>query len=201
VSYWPWWAGALALGALPVAYWLVVRRPFGVSGLLGRLVSLPDEWAVARESGAALASEEELDALLDAATREQFGDAIPAVGGKPVGPRGRPLGARLGLAEAGAFVVAMALGGLVARLYAGRAPGPWLGASFERAFGHGGGALGVLFLGGLLVGAGTTVAEGCSTGHGLTGSARLQPGSLLATVCFMVAAMGVSLLVGWRIGS
>lgn len=199
--YWPWWAGAIGLGILPIAYWVVLRRPSGVSGLMGRLVSVREELAVARENAAAPESEEDLDALLDAATREQFGSLPPGVAPLAVtAPRGRALGARLGLLEAAAFVIAMAAGGLVSRLHAGHAPGPWMGEAFRRAFGSGAPALLVLILGGALVGAGTTLADGCSTGHGLTGSARLQPGSLVATACFMAAAMGVSLLIGWRIG-
>jgi len=200
-GYWPWWAGALGLGILPIAYWLVLRRSFGVSGLMGRLVSVREEFAVLRDNAAAPKSQEDLEALLDAATREQFGSLPPGDVPLPVAvPRGRALGARLGILEAAAFVIAMAGGGLVSRLYAGHAPGPWMGEAFRRAFGSGALALGALVLGGALVGAGTTLADGCSTGHGLTGSARLQPGSLVATACFMAAAMGVSLLIGWRVG-
>jgi hypothetical protein len=53
----------------------------------------------------------------------------------------------------------------------------------------------MLVLGGALVGFGTTLAGGCSSGHGLFGCARLQPGSLLATASFFGAAVGVSLVL------
>lgn len=199
-SYWPWWTGAVGLGLLPLVYWIVLRRPFGVSGLIGRLVSVGDELSVAKENAAAPTGEA-LDALLAAATLEEFGREAaegPMAVAAPL--PGRPLGPRLGILDAAAFVVAMGLGGLVARLWAGRTLVLGMGDSFTRSFGSGLPALSVLLAGGVLVGAGTSLAEGCSTGHGLTGSSRLQPGSLLATACFMGAAMCVSALLGWRVG-
>lgn len=46
----------------------------------------------------------------------------------------------------------------------------------------------VLLLAGLLVGIGTRMASGCTSGHGVCGLSRLSPRSLVATLCFM--AMG-----------
>lgn len=42
-----------------------------------------------------------------------------------------------------------------------------------------------LLLAGLLVGIGTRLAQGCTSGHGVCGLARLSPRSLLATLLFM----------------
>jgi hypothetical protein len=42
--------------------------------------------------------------------------------------------------------------------------------------------------GGVLVGFGTRLAGGCTSGHGICGMARLSPRSLAATVTFMVTA-------------
>jgi hypothetical protein len=39
---------------------------------------------------------------------------------------------------------------------------------------------------GLLVGFGTRLGSGCTSGHGVCGMARLSPRSLLATVVFML---------------
>lgn len=44
---------------------------------------------------------------------------------------------------------------------------------------------GMLLLAGLLVGIGTRVGSGCTSGHGVCGLARLSPRSLVATLCFM----------------
>jgi hypothetical protein len=58
--------------------------------------------------------------------------------------------------------------------------------------------IGVLFVGGVLVGFGTRLAGGCSSGHGLSGCGRLRPVSLLATAVFFGTAVGVSFLL-WKV--
>lgn len=47
----------------------------------------------------------------------------------------------------------------------------------------------LLLLGGLLVGFGTRLGSGCTSGHGVCGVSRLSPRSMVATVTFMVAGM------------
>lgn len=49
--------------------------------------------------------------------------------------------------------------------------------------------LGWLALAGLLVGFGTIVGKGCTSGHGVCGLARLSRRSLVATLVFMAAAV------------
>jgi uncharacterized protein len=44
---------------------------------------------------------------------------------------------------------------------------------------------------GLLVGFGTRLSNGCTSGHGICGIARLSPRSITATAIFMVAAIAV----------
>jgi uncharacterized membrane protein YedE/YeeE len=45
-----------------------------------------------------------------------------------------------------------------------------------------------LIAGGLLVGFGTQLGHGCTSGHGVCGIARLSPRSIAATLVFMVSA-------------
>ena len=45
----------------------------------------------------------------------------------------------------------------------------------------------VLIVAGLLVGAGTRLGSGCTSGHGVCGMSRLSPRSLVATATFMIA--------------
>jgi uncharacterized protein len=53
-------------------------------------------------------------------------------------------------------------------------------------------SLGLLIAGGLLVGFGTRLGSGCTSGHGVCGLARLSPRSIVATLTFMgVAALTV----------
>ena len=58
----------------------------------------------------------------------------------------------------------------------------------------------VLLLGGLLVGAGTALGSGCTSGHGVCGIARLSPRSLVATLIFMVMGIGTVFIVRHLIG-
>jgi uncharacterized protein len=44
-----------------------------------------------------------------------------------------------------------------------------------------------LVIAGVLVGLGTRLASGCTSGHGVCGLARLSPRSLVATCCFMAS--------------
>ena len=52
-----------------------------------------------------------------------------------------------------------------------------------------------LVAGGLLVGVGTRLANGCTSGHGVCGLARLSPRSLAATPAFMAAGFATVFLV------
>jgi hypothetical protein len=47
----------------------------------------------------------------------------------------------------------------------------------------------VLIVGGLLVGFGTGLGNGCTSGHGVCGTARLSARSITATLTFMVVGM------------
>jgi uncharacterized protein len=53
---------------------------------------------------------------------------------------------------------------------------------------------------GLLVGFGTRLSNGCTSGHGICGIARLSPRSLTATAIFMVSAIIVVALTRHVIG-
>jgi hypothetical protein len=47
----------------------------------------------------------------------------------------------------------------------------------------------IIIVGGLLVGAGTKIGRGCTSGHGICGISRFSMRSILATVIFMILAM------------
>ncbi len=89
--------------------------------------------------------------------------------------------------EAAAFVVGLPLGAfLVAQVLGG------VSADFP--------TIGPLILGGLIVGYGTRLGSGCTSGHGVCGVSRLSPRSLLATAAFMGSGfltVGVMRIMGW----
>jgi uncharacterized membrane protein YedE/YeeE len=59
----------------------------------------------------------------------------------------------------------------------------------------------VLVGGGLLVGFGTQLGRGCTSGHGVCGMARLSPRSIVATLVFMASAVATVFLVRHVIGA
>ncbi|NQU72004.1 MAG: YeeE/YedE family protein [Rhodospirillales bacterium] len=63
------------------------------------------------------------------------------------------------------------------------------------------GSIPLLLIGGLLVGLGTGIGGGCTSGHGVCGMARLSPRSIVATVVFLGVAAGTVFvtrhLLGW----
>ena len=62
------------------------------------------------------------------------------------------------------------------------------------------GSMVTIAVAGLLVGFGTRLGNGCTSGHGICGIARLSPRSIAATVVFMVAAIIVVALTHHVIG-
>jgi len=47
----------------------------------------------------------------------------------------------------------------------------------------------LIIVGGLLVGVGTKIGRGCTSGHGICGISRFSMRSILATIIFMILAM------------
>ena len=88
-----------------------------------------------------------------------------------------------------AFVVGLPVGAAIVSLVQGPQPVSFAGPV-------------PLVIAGLLVGVGTRLGSGCTSGHGVCGVSRLSPRSIVATVVFMttgfatVAAMN---LMGWRV--
>lgn len=58
-----------------------------------------------------------------------------------------------------------------------------------------------LIVAGLLVGIGTTVGTGCTSGHGICGLARRSPRSLVATLTFMISAIVTVFIIRHILGA
>ena len=50
-------------------------------------------------------------------------------------------------------------------------------------------SISLIIVGGLLVGLGTKIGRGCTSGHGICGISRFSTRSILATIIFMIFAM------------
>jgi uncharacterized protein len=77
-----------------------------------------------------------------------------------------------------AFLAGLILAPIIAGLIGYGMPQPKLPSSWV-----------VIVVAGLLVGFGTRLGGGCTSGHGICGIARLSPRSIAATVVFMVMAI------------
>lgn len=60
---------------------------------------------------------------------------------------------------------------------------------------------GLMLAAGLLVGVGTRLGSGCTSGHGVCGIGRLSPRSLVATSIFMAVAIAVVAIMRHLIGA
>lgn len=86
------------------------------------------------------------------------------------------------------FVLGLLCGGLLVQQTTPAA----FGAAFDRS-------LWVIGVGGLLVGVGTRLGGGCTSGHGVCGLARFSPRSVVATGVFMAVGMSTAVVFG-RLG-
>ena len=55
----------------------------------------------------------------------------------------------------------------------------------------------LIIIGGILVGLGTKIGSGCTSGHGICGISRFSFRSILATLTFMIAAMITVIALKW----
>jgi len=84
----------------------------------------------------------------------------------------------------GAFVAGLVLGPLLYLLLSGQAPAVTITVPWP-----------LILVAGLLVGFGTRMGSGCTSGHGVLGLARLSPRSFAAVVTFLVTGvLAVALL-------
>ena len=187
--YWPWWQGALALGAVAAGFRWTVGRPLGVSGSV-RSVCHPQQTAQMDAARARMADQKATADALLAATLEAFSaEEIAAMQQAELPPPvvTEPMSQPLRLAEHACLLAGIFVGGLVAAaLGVGVAAVP-AGITLDAA-----GALKGVGVG-LLVGMGATMMGGCTSGHGLHGCSSLKAHSLLATVLFF----GTAVVVTW----
>ncbi|KUN75084.1 YeeE/YedE family protein [Streptomyces griseoruber] len=205
-AYWPWWAGAVGLAVLTIGYTLATDRSFGVSGAWERVLHWRREAELERRE-AEFTDERTLVAALGVATAEHFGTvpavpvppgpaAVPATDGRRSGAHPRPAP----LVTQAVLLVSIFVGGLIAAVTSGRFHIRFdMGAGYRHLVtGNPVAMVALLFAGGVLVGFGTRLAGGCSSGHGLNGCGRLSPVSLVATATFFGTAVAVSFLL-WKV--
>jgi uncharacterized membrane protein YedE/YeeE len=90
------------------------------------------------------------------------------------------------------FLFGIVVGGALSAFFGGRAP-TWSMGTFDAIFGASFAVkLGVLTLSGVLIGAGARLAGGCTSGHGIVGTALGSRASLIATSLFLIAGFATT---------
>lgn len=199
-AYWPWWAGAIGLAAVTIFYTVATGRSLGLSAAWDRVLHWREERELERLNAAFTDDEAFAEALADA-TAAEFGTpsapttVAPAATALPEAPR-QPAP----LATHAALLASVFVGGLIAALVGGRFTLRFdMGDAFRSLVTENPiTMLVVLFVGGVMVGFGTRLAGGCSSGHGLSGCGGLRPVSLVATAVFFGTAVVVSFLL-WKV--
>ena len=204
-AYWAWWAGAVGLAAVTIFYTVTTGRSFGISAAWDRVLHWREERALEKLDEAF--ADDELAEALALATAEEFGaphprsaTAIPAAALPEAPPPADAPRKPAPLVTHAALLASVFVGGLIAAIASGR---------FELRLDMGDAFRSIvtdnpitmivtLFVGGVLVGFGTRLAGGCSSGHGLSGCGRLRPVSLVATAVFFGTAVVVSFLL-WKV--
>jgi uncharacterized membrane protein YedE/YeeE len=88
------------------------------------------------------------------------------------------------------FLAGLLLGGFLSAVLAGGWHPIWSLPMLDAAIGLGhSGKLAWMFVGGLFIGFGTRLANGCTSGHGIFGISNFELPSVIATVTFMAAGI------------
>ena len=94
------------------------------------------------------------------------------------------------------FLGGLVVGGFVSAVLGGGWSPTWALGMFDERIGWGPAAKVVwMFAGGLLIGFGTRLAGGCTSGHGIFGLSNLELPSLISTVSFMAAGLVITNLI------
>jgi len=203
IEYWPWWLGALGLFGVCLAYFLLVGRLLGVSGSWAKVVGWRENRMLQQASQEFASNQTDMSNALLAETLAQFGeDALQEFQSQHV-PNEPPAKVEINKLESSTpwtahltFLLCMFVGAFATAVVSGQFELRYdLSTVHSRIFGETWEVWLALLFGGMMVGFGTQMAGGCTSGHGLSGCARLIPASLLATLVFMVSAVFLSMLM------
>lgn len=202
--YLPWWIAGAALSFVTLGFYIALHRPLGVSGSWARIILWKNDRAIKQAEAPFQDNPKLFEDALMAATIEEFGEEKvleymqsrhKTTDTQAVKPTAQSISAiRSPWTAHLLFLVMLIVGGVVGAYLRGELSiQPTLGELHTSLFGSGIGSLMMLFFGGLMVGFGTQMAGGCTSGHGLSGLSRLAPASIIATITFFGTAIAFSM--------
>jgi len=200
----PWWVTSILLAITTLGFYFVNNKTLGVAGSWTRVVQFKSDRDMDEAQDFFARRPKMFEDALMAATIQHFGKAEVTRflesrqkhGQDAEAPQPSAGTTRNHWTVHLAFLCALVLGGLIGAAIRGN-PGiqMTMGSLHTDLFGEGFAYLMTLFVGGGLVGFGTQLAGGCTSGHGLSGVSRLVPASLVATASFFGAAIIFSMAI------
>ena len=205
MEYWSWWIGGGALGLFAVVFSLLTGKPLGVSGSWLSIARRKDDAILKKSAEVLNAGDDQVKDDLMAMTMAEFGEDV-----LEENPQRREGEANAVVSDEPKlkqdytpwtvhllFLVTMFVGSYIAMITT-VGDFSWsleLSPLHNKIFENDGEAWIALLFGGMMVGFGTQMAGGCTSGHGLSGSAQLIPASLLSTVIFFGSATLLTILM------
>ncbi len=202
-TYLPWWITGISLGAITLSFYLVLHRTLGVSGSWARVV-MGNKSDAENEADDLFRNNPKMfnDALMTA-TIEEFGkeEVVKYINSRHSSTTAQKQAVQkkyLSRSPRSAhivFLLMLIVGGLIGSII----KNDWsiqftLGELHTSLFGTGIASPMMLFFGGVMVGFGTQMAGGCTSGHGLSGVSRFVPSSMAATAVFFASAIIFSMI-------
>ena len=201
MEYWSWWMGALGLGTFAILFNILTKKPLGVSGSWLSIASRKEYKDLKKAADVFDRDQDEVKDDLLAMTMAEFGQEAldkaketteTTAETKPVAKVQAPTHWSVHVV----FLLCMTLGSFIAISIHGEFKVSYeLSAIHTQIFNTPGEAWIALFFGGIMVGFGTQMAGGCTSGHGLSGCSQLVPASLFSTVIFMGSAIALSFVM------
>lgn len=199
-GYLTWWIGGIALGVFTIVFRMLTSRTLGVSGSWKKMIFWREESRQEKAANAIVANKDDAASALMAETLAEFGEDV-----LPAGQTSRSVETKQTSSVENnnvpwtahvVFLLSMTLGGFLWAVLTGHfsiqfqlSPihTQWTGGGLTTGF--------LLLMGGFMVGLGTQMAGGCSSGHGLSGCSNLSPTSFAATASYLLTAMVVSVII------
>lgn len=188
----------MALGGFTILFRILTGNSLGVSGSW-RKVAFWREESRNEKAGEDLAGDQQgASNALMAATLAEFGEnTLPDQVGEASDATSATQQQLIPWTAHLVFLLSMFIGGALWALYTGDLHFHFGMSEFHKLFSNNNNwTLGLAMLtGGIMVGIGTQMAGGCSSGHGLSGCASFSWVSMLATAIFFMTAVAVSIAI------